>query len=349
MTHRSTGRLNILFALLLLTTPLAASAGEGAASPPQALAGRSIPAADASGQGACGGTLICDCDPAGAEVYLNGKLLGQAPLRREGVAAGDYTLTLKGAGCEPSACNITIKKGATITVEDKLAPALGEVTINTRPEGAAVRFDGAEAGVSPLTIKRVGAGVHSIAVRLAYHDACGSSITLAKSERKSVSITLKRRLLLVGMVDGEPDGAGLSPGLEALLSAPFKKAAGLRVIPEGMKALVDDLVARGLDPALLEFLREQKTRLDIEDSSVLEGLMEETGAGLAMTVRLHKDAAGNTLTVTLYGVNGMTADRAVISARDDAGRERGLGGCMDKWAGQEMTETAARPAGAPNQ
>ncbi len=44
------------------------------------------------------GILICNCDPSGAEVYLDGALLGEAPVKKEHLPEGEHTLTLKKAG-----------------------------------------------------------------------------------------------------------------------------------------------------------------------------------------------------------------------------------------------------------
>jgi tetratricopeptide (TPR) repeat protein len=94
------------------------------------------------------GTLVCNCDPAGAEVYLDGLLLGEAPVRRDRIKEGEHVLILKKQGYETSVSRITIKKGVTLTIEDKMTQASGEISVGSEPPGAAIVLDGKEAGTT---------------------------------------------------------------------------------------------------------------------------------------------------------------------------------------------------------
>ncbi len=280
------------------------------------------------------GTLAVNCDPAGAAVFLDGKPIGESPVKMEHITEGEYTLTLKKPGYETSTGKITIKKDVTLTVEDKLVEARGEVTINTEPSGAAITFDGRDEGFTPLTVKKVSGGSHSIIVKRDYYDDYESAVTIEKGEKKSLGMSLKRRVLLLGMVDGEGPGLALSPVLDALVSGPFKEMGDVRVIGRGMKSLEKDILERGLDPASLKFLKTDKVRLDLEDSAVFSGIMENAGAELALVLHLVQGEKEKALTVILYSVASDMGDKVILKSGDMDGLEKEFEGFLLKWEDQ---------------
>jgi len=286
------------------------------------------------------GTLYCNCDPAGAQVYIGDTLLGEAPVRKEHIPEGDYTLTLKKPGYEPSIGKVSIKKDVTLTVEDKLVEARGEVTINTTPPGSRVVFDGRDEGPSPVTVGKVSGGSHALLVKRDYFDPGESTVTIEKAEKKSVDVTLKRRLLLIGVGDGKEDGDGLSPSQDGLLTGPFSKMEDLRVIPAGMKYLEKGLSERGLEPGSLQFIREQHARLSLQDSAALSGIMEKEGAELALAARL-SEGERKTLTLTLYSIMSDMGDVVVLKSADMDGLAKGLDGFLLKWQEQEGMKAPA--------
>ena len=56
-------------------------------------------------------------------------------MRKEHIKAGDYTLTFSSPGYEDSAEKITIKKGVTLTMEEKMAAGARQHKAGLSPPG----------------------------------------------------------------------------------------------------------------------------------------------------------------------------------------------------------------------
>jgi tetratricopeptide (TPR) repeat protein len=270
------------------------------------------------------GTLVCNCDPAGAEVYLNGISIGEAPLRKEHIKAGVYTLTFKSPGYEDAAEKITIKKGVTLTMEEQMAPARGSIKLYSDPEGAAVLLDGKAAGVTPVTLTRVSGGKHEISFEKDYFEPSEQPVAISPGASAEIHAQLKRRLLFIN-IDG---GAG-GPALKAL-----GRLKGLDIIPTPLDKLKEILCARELDPASLEFLSCLKMKLDLEDSAVLASLLEQERAELALAISEKQDGDKKTVSLSLYCSHSTFPDIVNIPTKDESQLEEGLGRFISQWKSQ---------------
>jgi len=292
------------------------------------------------------GALVCDCDPSGAEVYLDDAMIGEAPVKKEHIQEGEYTLTLKKSGYETTTGKITIKKDVTLTVEDKLPAAKGVVAVKTRPAGARVVFDGRDAGATPLTIERITSGTHTLTLKRDYFEPQDSTITLKPSEHVSVEAVLKRRLLIVGITGKDEASDDMPASVKGLIEGPVAaRLDGVRPVMSGIKALAGGLTERGLDPKALGFLKSGKTRLTLEDEAVLSGIMEKAGVELALAASLDAQEGKNTLTLTLYSAVSGLGDRVVLAAPDMDGLKAEVDRYFERWKWQAfptMPSTGAR-------
>jgi len=275
------------------------------------------------------GSLICNCDPSGAEVYLDGKLLGEAPVKKERIPEGEYALMLKKYGYETATGRITIKKDVTLTVEDRLATARGEIKVDTEPPGVRVSLDGRDAGITPVTVEKVSGGEHVLKLERDYYEPDVRKVSLTQGGEGSVAAVLKRRLLLIPVSDGGE--------MMKAVEAAFSEMDVLKVVVSGMDELAEGLKERGLDPGALGFLKRSRTNLALEDSATLSGLMERARVELAMAVSLSQPDGGIVLTLTLYSPASDSADRIRLTAKDAAGLKDALGTFLDKWKAQERS------------
>jgi formylglycine-generating enzyme required for sulfatase activity len=105
-------------------------------------------------------------EPTGAEVTLNGKLLGSTPLRLAvGAEAGPLRLNL--AGYYPQEFEVALKRGGEVRIsasEARLVAKLGSVTVMVDPPEAGIQvyLDGVAKGEAPLTLEKVAVGNHEI-------------------------------------------------------------------------------------------------------------------------------------------------------------------------------------------
>jgi len=69
------------------------------------------------------GALSVVSDPEGAQVYLDGSLIGQTPLLREDLVPGNYNIELTMNGYEPYSDTVTINQDHTTTIEIAMEPS----------------------------------------------------------------------------------------------------------------------------------------------------------------------------------------------------------------------------------
>ena len=91
-------------------------------------------------------TLFVGTDAAGANVYLNDRLLGGANVSYTGIAAGSYRLKVSAPGYAAYTANISLRPGATASVNVALAAARATLRLTSNVEGASVFLDGRQVG-----------------------------------------------------------------------------------------------------------------------------------------------------------------------------------------------------------
>jgi formylglycine-generating enzyme required for sulfatase activity len=101
---------------------------------------------------------------AGASVLVDGAPAGTTPLPPLSLAAGDHRITIRSDRHLEHAARISIEgMGAEQTLAVTLVPSWAAVAFDSLPAGAAVRVDGREVGVTPLTAE-VGAGNRAVEI-----------------------------------------------------------------------------------------------------------------------------------------------------------------------------------------
>lgn len=281
------------------------------------------------------GVLICNCDPSGAEVYLDGELLGEAPVKKEHLPEGEHALTLKKSGYEPSAEVIQIKKDVTLTVEDKMVEARGELAVTTNPPGTTVLFDGKEAGISPLTVKRINSGEHTVTLRRDYFEKREIKEQFAVSEKKTLNATLKRRLLLITIASGSDGKTDTKDQVAEFSGNIAEKLKGFLVVPADIEKLCSDLTRKGLDPASLDFARKQKACMNLEDAAVLASILEQENAEIALVVHLEVSGDKARLKAGLMTSTNSLGDNEQFDSDDFRGAGALFNAYLEKWLAQE--------------
>jgi len=281
--------------------------------------------------------LVCNCDPSGASVCLDGVPIGDAPVRKGGIPPGEHVLTLKKSGYEDSVGSVTIKPGVTLTVEDKMAEARGEWRITSIPSGAKVAIDGRDAGVTPVTIKRLATGGHTASFSLDYFEAETFKETFGRGDTKELAARLKRRVLVVKYT-GDDKGDTSGRFFENALTAFGREIPGSSAGTADLAGLRSSLSAQGLDPGSISFIETGKAVLDLEDMSVLSNILEQAGCDLMLVIR--PDLAGGVkgLTLGLYGSRGAGPDRFAFETQGPDGESVLMAKYLEflhSWAAQE--------------
>jgi len=262
------------------------------------------------------GVLVVNCDPAGAEVYLDGRSVGEAPARLERVEEGEYSLRLVKPGYETTEDKVVIKKDVTLTVDEKLVKARGSLRVESTPPGVQIMLDGRAAGVTPLTIENVSGGLHSLSFKREYFEPLDATVEMEKGQAASYSAELKRRVMLI-----TPNVSG---DAEEMVKTRLAGIKGVSLVMESPEVLRERLVERGLDPASLGFMLERKTVLALEDAAALSGIMEDDRAELALVATVGKSDAGFELGLALYSTASLHGDSLTYYSKDEDGLIAGL-------------------------
>lgn len=100
-----------------------------------------------------------------ALVFIDGKLVGSTPLKRRVLAGRHRLRVLSSDGDAVFHRDLTITAGSTPTIEARLQPRAGELSVRSSPSGAAVWVDGKRIGATPLLRHDVSVGDHRVELR----------------------------------------------------------------------------------------------------------------------------------------------------------------------------------------
>ena len=114
------------------------------------------------------GTVIINSNPSGLQVFVDGEAHGVTPLNAT-LKAGNHTIELRGAG-EARVIPIVLPAGMQVSQYIEMpkqrgaASGPGQLQVKTEPAGAQVTVDGVAKGTSPITIKDLAPGSHTVAL-----------------------------------------------------------------------------------------------------------------------------------------------------------------------------------------
>ncbi|MCX6687117.1 MAG: PEGA domain-containing protein, partial [Methanoregula sp.] len=98
----------------------------------------------------------------GTSVVLDGEYRGTSPLTLEGLKPGTYNVTFSRFGYTQQTLPVTVEAGMRAEIDVTLIPVTGSLRIATSPGGGRIILDGADAGISPVTLTKIPAGNHTI-------------------------------------------------------------------------------------------------------------------------------------------------------------------------------------------
>lgn len=145
----------------------------------------------------------------GAEIHVNGELAATSPAQIE-LPRGEHAIVVRAQRHAEATRRLSITEpGQELTLDIVLEAAWAPVSFRSAPTGAAVTVDGHHLGVTPLTAE-IGAGRHSIELRLAGHTPYRAPITVVAEEPLDIPTVRLDRASAVAMVVSEPPGASVT-------------------------------------------------------------------------------------------------------------------------------------------
>lgn len=155
------------------------------------------------------GTLNINSTPQGAQVYLNGRFVGNTPLTVR-VTPGRQDVELRLAGYESYRTSLNVNPGQTLNINaalERIRPITGTLTVNSSPQGAQVYVDGRLVGNTPLSIG-INPGRADIEIRLDGYDPFRTSVVIAPGQTTTINASLNpQRRTGVLSVNSSPSGA----------------------------------------------------------------------------------------------------------------------------------------------
>ena len=113
-------------------------------------------------------SLVITSDPAGADVYIDGKFMGKTPLEVPSLSPGQVKISITRAGYSDWQTDVDLTEGIRKEVNASLAGTFGSLSVTSNPAGAQVFANGQPIGVTPLISKRTSAG--SVEVKVVKED-----------------------------------------------------------------------------------------------------------------------------------------------------------------------------------
>ncbi|MHC4847354.1 MAG: protein kinase domain-containing protein [Planctomycetota bacterium] len=181
--------------------------------------------------------LAIDTQPAAAQVFFDGKLVGVTPIHIEDADSGSHEIALVKAGYNRRSLHLELAKGTNRDLSLRLVPATGLLDCSTEPTGAnVVVFDeqGKEvgSGKAPLTLT-LPKGTYRARASLDLFTTTGQSLEI-RDDGRLTKLTLQ--LPTVGCavtINAEPQGTSVvfqsvDGGDPRTLTAPFTEPVLLR-------------------------------------------------------------------------------------------------------------------------
>lgn len=148
-----------------------------------------------------------ESDPAGASVFVSGRLVGATPLALDRLAPGRYGLRLEKAGREPLV-GLLECTGKAQTARFELPPlAKGKLEVDIQPRGAEVLLNGELVGHAPLALDAVPVGQYELLIRKTNFEPFATRLEIhAGQTQRYHGFELRDKILgmLENMIRAEP-------------------------------------------------------------------------------------------------------------------------------------------------
>ncbi|MCS7068609.1 MAG: PEGA domain-containing protein [Meiothermus sp.] len=137
------------------------------------------------------GTLSVNSTPSGAQVLVEGRVVGNTPLNLV-LRPGRVDLELRLGGYQAFRTSAQIRPGETTVINANLTPVVQEglLQINSNPQGAQVLVNGRVVGNTPLNLT-VQPGRYDIELRLGGYQGFRTSVTVGNGQTVPVSVNLQ--------------------------------------------------------------------------------------------------------------------------------------------------------------
>jgi hypothetical protein len=134
-----------------------------------------------------------------ALVTLDGDVMGEAPVLKDGVTPGEHVLTVSSEGYETVEQTITLEAGKERVVSVRMVEAStkGQLTVSSNVSTATVTVDGVDRGVVPVVVSSAGKGVHTVVLRAEGYEEYRKTCDMGSPEGCNLHATLSPKSTVV--------------------------------------------------------------------------------------------------------------------------------------------------------
>jgi hypothetical protein len=138
------------------------------------------------------GSIYVQSQPAGAQIYFNGKYQGISPVNIYNVWPGSYSITAEMTGYQTYTATANVGSGM---VENVYCPLTkldtnGALYVMSDPSGSNIYLDAVYKGRTPMTINNIAAGTHILEIDHSGYYDWKSTVDVPAGGTKTISATL---------------------------------------------------------------------------------------------------------------------------------------------------------------
>ncbi len=153
-----------------------------------------------------GGMVTINSNPNGADVYINGQMVGQTPYVNE-LLPGQYNLTLQKKFYHENSTIFTLEEEQSLTVPTiDLNPKFAYIAIETTPAKANIYLDNKRLGNSPIGRQQVESGNHTIRIEKDLYHTQEYTISLEDGDDETLTYDLQPAFGTL-VINSDPTGA----------------------------------------------------------------------------------------------------------------------------------------------
>ena len=108
------------------------------------------------------GKMTFQSEPSGAQITIQGKMIGVTPRETNPVRTGMYVVKFEKPGFHTEWRPVTVEAGKNIITEVKLRPITSVAMITSTPRGAQVLKNGKVVGITPCLLTGLSVGLHKV-------------------------------------------------------------------------------------------------------------------------------------------------------------------------------------------
>ncbi|MBI2896473.1 MAG: PEGA domain-containing protein [Deltaproteobacteria bacterium] len=173
-------------------------------------------------------------DPPGAEVWVDGRLAGTAPLPEPVVvASGNHSIEARKRGYRAQVLPIAVAAGARARADLSLAIEPARLRLESNAQGGRVRVDGGQPRATPVELD-LAPGRHAVVASARGFTTSRAEVVLAPGEERTFTMVLERPTATLRLRIGPPAARLWVDGERRPTAGPLRAEAGLhRIRVEG--------------------------------------------------------------------------------------------------------------------